>query len=231
MTEAGGSRPVPRSIRVDLHNHTYYSPDSILSPERLVSECRRRAIDVLAVTDHNTIRGALAVREVADFPLIIGEEIRSADGEIIGLFLRDEVPRGRPGAETVARVKEQGGLAGIPHPFDPRRLALRGEKLLEVIDQIDFIEALNARIVFGAYNKRAAAFADERRIAKSAGSDAHSPGEVGRAWAEVRPFDGPADFLKALREGRLAGTLSSPLVHLVSRYAAIRRRLGWRPPA
>ena len=86
--------PNTKLIRVDLHNHTYYSPDSILSPRRFVREARRRGLDVAAVTDHNTIRGALTVRELSEQAVIIGEEIKSADGEILGLFLSDEVPKG-----------------------------------------------------------------------------------------------------------------------------------------
>src|SRR2546422_585266 len=97
-------------IRIDLHNHTHFSSDSILSPKRFVRECRRRGLDRVAVTDHNTIRGALATRGLADFPVIIGEEILTTDGEIIGLFLEGEIPRGLTAAETVERIKAQGGV-------------------------------------------------------------------------------------------------------------------------
>ena len=216
-------------IRVDLHNHTHYSPDSILSPLRFVQECRRRGIDRPAVTDHNTIRGALAVRELADFEVIIGEEIRSADGEIIGLFLEKEVPRDLTASETIERVKSQGGLVGVPHPFDHLRLALREVEMRTLIGQIDFIETLNARMVFPSHNDRARAFALEHDKPMSAGSDAHSPWEVGRVYAEMRPFHSTQEFLANLRQGRLCGKLSTPLVHLISRYAKLRRRLGWRP--
>lgn len=218
-----------RVVRVDLHNHSHYSPDSILTPKQFVREARRRKVDVVAVTDHNTVRGALAVRELADFPVIIGEEIRSEDGEILGLFLTDEVPKGLSGAETIARVKDQGGLVGIPHPFDSLRSALREEVMLSLFDQIDFIEGLNARMVFSAHNDRARELAAERGLPMSAGSDAHSSWEVGRAWVEMPLFEGPRDFLVALRQGTLAGKLSTPLVHLISRYAYLRRALGWRP--
>jgi predicted metal-dependent phosphoesterase TrpH len=216
-------------IRVDLHNHTHYSPDSILSPSRFVRECRRRAITCPAVTDHNTIRGALAVRELADFDVIIGEEIRTADGEIIGLFLEEEIPRDLSARETIERVKSQGGLVGVPHPFDHLRLALREDVMRKLIDQIDFIETLNARMVFPSHNTKARAFAKEHDKPMSAGSDAHSSWEVGRVYVEMRPFHGTQDFLLSLREGRLRGKLSTPFVHLISRYAKLRRRLGWRP--
>ena len=220
---------VEKSIRVDLHNHTYFSPDSILSPRQFVREVGRRRLDVVAVTDHNTIRGALAVRELADFPVIVGEEVRSSDGEVLGLFLSEEIPKGLTAGDTIAHIKDQGGIAGVPHPFDSLRSALREDALLGCIDQLDFIEGLNARMVFSSHNDKARKFAKQHGLPVSAGSDAHSPWEVGRVWAETPPFEGAADFVAALRQGRLVGRLSTPLVHLISRYAYLRRALGWKP--
>ena len=216
-------------LRVDLHNHTHFSPDSILSPERFVREAPRRGLDVVAVTDHNTIRGALSVREKADFPVIIGEEVRTADGEILGLFLSEKLPKGLSASETIAQIKHQGGIVGVPHPFDSLRSALREDVMLALIDQIDFIEALNARMVFSGHNDKARAFASAHDKPVSAGSDAHSPWEVGRCYVQMTAFEGPGGFLAALGQGRLGGRLSTPLVHLISRYAYLRRALGWRP--
>jgi predicted metal-dependent phosphoesterase TrpH len=218
-----------KKIRVDLHNHTHYSPDSILTPKQFVLEARRRRLDVVAVTDHNTTRGALAVRELADFPVIIGEEVRTADGEILGLFLSEEIPKGLPAGDSIARIKAQGGVVGVPHPFDSLRSGLREDAIIANIDRIDFIEGLNARMVFSAHNDKARAFAEGRGLAVSAGSDAHSSWEVGRVWAEMPAFEGATDFVSALRQGSLAGRLSTPLVHLISRYAYLRRVLGWKP--
>jgi predicted metal-dependent phosphoesterase TrpH len=220
---------VEKAVRVDLHNHTHYSPDSILSPKQFVREAGRRGLDVVAVTDHNTIRGALAVRELADFPVIVGEEVRSKDGEILGLFLSEEIPKGLSAGDTIARIKNQDGIVGVPHPFDSLRSALREHALLAYIDQIDFIEGLNARMIFRSHNEKARKFAAARNLPVSAGSDAHSPWEVGRVWAETPPFEGAADFVDALRQGHLVGRLSTPLVHLISRYAYLRRALGWKP--
>jgi predicted metal-dependent phosphoesterase TrpH len=216
-------------IRVDLHNHTYYSPDSILSPRRFVQEAQRRRLDVVAVTDHNTIRGALAVRELSEQPVIIGEEVKSADGEILGLFLSEEVPKGLAASETIARIKGQGGVVGVPHPFDSLRSALHEDVMLSLIDKIDFIEALNARMVFSAHNDKARDCAAAHALPTTAGSDAHSPWEVGHCYVEMPPFEGPCDFIAALSQGRLKGHLSSPFVHLISRYAYLRRALGWKP--
>jgi predicted metal-dependent phosphoesterase TrpH len=218
-----------RLIRVDLHNHTYYSPDSILSPRRFVREARRRGLDVVAVTDHNTIRGALAVRELSEQPVIIGAEIKSADGEILGLFLSKQVPKGLAASETIARIKDQGGIVGVPHPFDSLRSALNEDVVLTLIDRIDFIEARNARIVFSAHNDKARDFAATHALPTTAGSDAHSPWEVGHCYVEMPPFEGPGDFIAALHQGRLKGRLSTPFVHLISRYAHLRRAFGWKP--
>lgn len=218
-----------RLIRADLHSHTFYSPDSITSPERLVQECRRRGLDCLAVTDHNTIRGALAVREIAPFQVIVGEEVRSSQGEILGLFLSEEVPPGLSPEETVQRIIAQGGLVGIPHPFDRFRGALAYEAMRRLVHRIHFIEAFNARTTFPGDNGRALRYAQGNGLPVSAASDAHSPWEVGRAYLEMPSFDGPQSFLAALGAGRIVGRASNPLVHLASRWAWLRRQLGWRP--
>jgi predicted metal-dependent phosphoesterase TrpH len=226
MPESAGERLL---IRADLHTHTHYSPDSLLSPRLLVRMAKERGMDCIAVTDHNTVRGGLAVREIADFQVIVGEEVRTAEGEVLGLFLTEDVPRGLSAKETIARIREQGGVAGVPHPFDSLRSALHITAMRELMDQIDFIEALNARIIFGMHNKLAVEFARRHGKPMSAASDAHSGREVGRAYVEMRPFGTSAEFLESLRGGSLVGRLSSPLIHMLSRYAAVRRLLGWRP--
>jgi len=229
---SGAGTQGQRLIRADLHNHTHFSPDSILSPQRFVERARRRGLDCIAVTDHDTLRGAPAVREAAvaaGLRVIVGEEIRTAEGEVLGLFLDEEVPRGLSPEETIERVKAQGGLAGVPHPYDHLRSALNSGALARVVDRLDFIEALNARMVFASNNDEARDYALKHSLPMSAGSDAHSPLEVGRVYVEMPDFNDPRSFLDSLRAGRLVGRLSSPLVHLISRYAVLRRLLGWRP--
>ena len=228
--DSAAQLPVTRPlIRADLHNHTYFSPDSILSPQQVVERVHRTGLDCIAITDHNTVRGGLAVRDIADFQVIVGEEVRTADGEVLGLFLTEDIPRGLPAGETIALIKAQGGIVGVPHPFDNLRSALNTAAMEALIDQIDFIEALNSRIVFGVHNKLAMEFARRHNKPTSAASDAHSPREVGRSYVELPPFTGPGDFLQSLRQGRLAGRLSSPLIHMLSRYATLRHALGWNP--
>lgn len=216
-------------LRADLHTHTYYSPDSMTSPRRLIEECWRKGINCLAVTDHNTIRGALAVRELAEFTVIVGEEIRSREGEVVGLFLSEDVPPGLSLEETIEHIRAQGGLVCLPHPLDRFRGGVGREALLRVVEKVDIVEAMNARTTMSRDNEEARRLAEERGLALASVSDAHSPRELGRAWVEMRGFQGPQEFLQALREGRLVGKPSNPLVHLISRYAAVRRRLGWRP--
>ena len=219
------------ALRMDLHVHTYYSPDALTSPEKLVAACQARGINCIAVTEHDTIRGALAIREACPFKVIVGEEVRTADGEIIGLFLEEEVPPRLSAEETVRRIKKQGALVSVPHPFDRLRRKSLGERaLLSIVDQVDIIEAFNARITFASDNERARRFAQEHGLIATVVSDAHTPGELGATYLEAPDFDGPEAFLESLRQGRLVSQAASPHVHLLSYWARLRRRaLGWKP--
>jgi predicted metal-dependent phosphoesterase TrpH len=218
-----------RTLHVDLHTHTHYSPDGITSPQRFVQACQRKGITCVAVTDHNTIRGALAVKEIAPFRVIVGAEIRSAEGEIIGLFLSEDVPPGLSAQETIERVRAQGGLVSLPHPTDRFRGGVGAEGLARLAPLADIVEVMNARTTAHRDNDEAARLAKEHGLVAVAVSDAHSPGEIGRAYVEAPSAEGPQEFLEALRWGTLVGRPSSPLVHLISRYAVLRRKLGWRP--
>ena len=224
-----------RHIRADLHNHSYYSPDSILTPVLMLQRAREARIDVIAVTDHNTTRGGVVVSELAakrdpDIRVIVGEEVRTRDGEVLGLFLSQDIPRDLSASETIDRIHAQGGLAGAPHPFDPLRSGL-GRHIDDLCDKLDFVECLNARMVRKHDNDRAREFATAHNMPMSAASDAHSPREVGRCFVEMPNFDTPQQMLDSLRAGKLVGRLSSPLIHWISRYATTRRKLGWKPPA
>ncbi len=227
MSEAPS--PEAQPLHIDLHVHTHYSPDCITSPERLVETCQRKGVNCVAVTDHNTIHGALAVREIAPFQVIVGEEIRTADGEIIGLFLSEEVPRGLSAEETIERIRAQSGLVSLPHALDRFRHGIGADGLRRLAPLVDIVEVMNARITTSGDNDRAASLAEEQGLVGIAVSDAHSPWEIGRAYVEAPAFQAREEFLEALRWGRLVGRPSTPLVHLISRYAALRRLLGWRP--
>ena len=215
-------------LKVDLHTHTHFSPDSEATPEAVVARCLEVGLGCIAVTDHNTIDGALAVQRLAPFPIIVGEEIRSADGEIAGLFLQEPVPPGLPAAETARLIKAQGGLVSIPHPFDRFRRAVIGEAgLREVLPYTDIVEVFNARNTFRSSDRRAAELAQRHGLLRSAVSDAHTPYELGRAYVEMREFDGtPDDFIAALGEGRPAGRRTTPLIHCLTTLTKLKRRLG-----
>ncbi len=213
-------------MKVDLHVHTCYSKDSLTSLEAIIETCRQRGLDRVAITDHNTIAGALALREMAPELVIVGEEIKTPAGEFIAYFLEEEVPGGLSPQETIARIRAQGGVVGVSHPLDRlRREAMRWANLMEVIEQVDALEAFNARTIFPADNRRAEELARQRGLLVTAGSDAHAAGEIGLAYVEMPPFDGKEEFLRSLAQGRIVGRLGAPWVHFSSMYARLRKSL------
>jgi hypothetical protein len=157
--------------------------------------------------------------------VIVAEEVKTSQGEIIGLFLKEAIPPGLSPEETVRRIKEQGGLVCLPHPFDRmRREPLRSAARENILSSIDIVEAFNSRTTFAADNTRARRFAEANGLAMSAGSDAHSLWEVGSAYVEMAEFETPQQFLEALRQGKIVGRRSVPLVHLISAWAKLRHR-------
>jgi len=215
-------------LKVDLHVHTCYSVDGSLSPESIVALCQERGIGALAITDHNSIAGALALRESAPFPVIVGQEVSSSDGELLGLFLQERVPRDLSAGETITLIQEQGGLAGVPHPFDRLRSErLKGEVLEEIAGELDFIEGLNGRVTIGEDNRRAQEFARRHGIPCTAGSDAHCEHELGRAYLEMTSVDGSkGQFVAQLPQARLGGGVSPFWVHFFSIYRKVRNRMA-----
>ena len=211
-------------IKADLHIHTCYSVDCLTPLEKIVERCIERGINCIAVADHNTIAGALRLREIAPFKVIVAEEILTVVGEIMGLFLSENVARGLSPQETISRIRSQGGLVAIPHPFG-RSLPWHPNVLVsaEILSQVDIIEAFNSRTPFSGSIRRAAMLAKEQGKPASAGSDAHTLGEIGRAYVEMPEFDGPHDFLNSLAQGRIFGRKSSYLAHLASTWARIRK--------
>jgi len=217
-------------LRCDLHTHTYYSRDCLVSPERFLEACRRKGLDRVAVTDHNTIAGALRLKEMDPERIIVGEEIRTTEGELIAYFLTEEVPPGLSPRETIAAVRAQGGVVGVSHPLDrARREAMGLASVRALLGELDFLEGWNARCLFWADNGEALALARAHGLPVTAGSDAHSVWELGRMVTLLPPFDSPASFLESLRSARIEGRESFPWVHLVSTGAKIIRRLGLVP--
>jgi predicted metal-dependent phosphoesterase TrpH len=219
---------------IDLHCHTSASFDSLASPAAVVRAAAARGLTHLAITDHDRIEGALRAREAAPAGLtvIVGEEVRTADGDLIALFLERAVRPGRPARETVAEVRAQGGLVGIPHPFDRfRGSMLRDPRLAAMGALVDWVEAHNARVVGSAGNENAAAFARELGLPGVAVSDAHSVIEVGVAYTALEGDPStPEGLLAALRvielvPGRASYLVRSltPIAKLVNRARGNRR--------
>jgi predicted metal-dependent phosphoesterase TrpH len=228
------------SYFVDLHCHTSASFDCLASPEGVVRAAASRGLTHLAITDHDRIEGALRARAAAPagLTIIVGEEVKTADGDLIALFLQRAVAPGRSARDTIAEVREQGGLVGIPHPFDRFRGSMLKDPRLEAIGPlVDWVEAHNARIVGGDGNERAAAFAKELGLPGVAVSDAHSTLEEGVAYTVVEVDPGtPEGMLAALTNvGVVPGRASyivrtlTPISKLVNRVRGNRRVVP--PPA
>ena len=199
-----------RRVRVDCHLHTVHSGDAVTTVEQLAGRLRRERVDVVCVTDHHTLAGAHeALSREIGARVVVGEEIRTHAGEIIGLFLTERVPYVLPLEEAARRVRAQGGLVYAPHPFDASRTSLGAEGLarLRELDLLDVVEVFNAKCARAEDNLRAARFAREHGLPEAGGSDAHDPQGVGAAYVEMPDFDGPAAFLAALPEGRVTGEL------------------------
>ncbi len=216
-------------LKVDLHIHTAYSSDCATSLEQVIARCRKMEINCVAVTDHNTILGALKLRELAPFTVIIGEEINTRSGEIIGYFLTEEIPARLPAEETVRRIKEQGGLVCIPHPFDRlRRSALRRLTLEALLPDIDIIEVFNSRVLLTRHNLSARLFAQQHQLLASVGSDAHTAAEIGDTYVVMPEFNDREEFRLALAKGVLVCHKASPLLHVWSTLTRLGKHLKSR---
>jgi predicted metal-dependent phosphoesterase TrpH len=199
-------------IDVDLHMHTDHSGDCATPVEVLLATAREQGLGAIAVTDHNEISGALEARRqataildpvnpTAPVKVIVAEEVKTADqGEVIGLFIEEKIPRGLTLEETVAEIKRQGGLVYVPHPFDRMHSVPDYEHLLTILGDVDAIEVFNPRVAIGAFNEEAARFAAKYRIVAGAGSDSHVAQGLGSVRIRMRDFDGPAEFLQSLRD-------------------------------
>ena len=194
-------------VRVDMHSHTMWSGDSTTTPDELATAVADSGIDVLCITDHNAIKGAVDLVDRLPCRVIVGEELRTHAGEVIGLFLGERIPAGLQPEEAVLAIRAQGGVVYIPHPYDPMRRNLSEPALEALVDAglVDAIEVINAKTSLRSLNDRAAAIASERGLAAGAGSDAHVPDAIGAAFVEMPDFDGAADFIDKLRRGRPVG--------------------------
>lgn len=196
-------------MRVDLHMHTMWSGDATTTPDELAAAVAATGIDVLCITDHGTTAGA--ERFVASGELgcrvVVGQELRTWAGEIIGLFLRERIAYGLKPDEAARAIREQGGLVYIPHPFDPMRACLREDLLRSLLDEglVDGVEVFNAKTSLASLNAQAAELAASYGVAAGAGSDAHEPSALGAAYVQMDDFVDAPSFLAALAGGSVVG--------------------------
>jgi predicted metal-dependent phosphoesterase TrpH len=218
-------------LKIEFHCHTLYSKDSLLSLETLLKVSRRKGIDRLVITDHNTIAGAVRAHEMDPERVIVGEEIVTQAGELLCAFIQEEIPPGLPPLEAITMLRQQGAFISVAHPFDTMRRAQWSQaQLLQIAPLIDAIEVFNSRCFKAVFNHNAENFANKNSLTGTVGSDAHTAMEVGRATMHLPPFSDTASLKIALTQARYNLSLSSPLVHFTSRYATWRKsisRLGF----
>jgi len=191
--------------------------------EKIINRCLELGIDCIAIADHGTIEGALEMQRLAPFTVIVAEEVLTPHGEIMGMFLKETIPNGLSVEQTITQIKGQGGLVCIPHAFDIFRPSALGERIVEEIaEQIDVMEVFNARSPLLRSSAKAKAFAEKYGIAQSAGSDAHTPNEIGNAYMELPEFNGKDAFLQALVKGKILGRRTNPLAHFSSAWAKLK---------
>ncbi|OLB88846.1 MAG: hypothetical protein AUI15_27175 [Actinobacteria bacterium 13_2_20CM_2_66_6] len=195
-------------MRIDLHLHSRYSHDSDTSLEALVERCRECGLDRIALTDHNTVEGALKLAAMAPELTIVGEEAKTREGEVIGLFIKRRIPPYLRPEEAMDLVHEMGGLTYLPHPLDRNRSHFTPDRIVELAPHVDIVETYNPWCEPAA-NRAAAELAADLGKVTATGSDSHGLRELGRSWMEIEEFDGPDDFLHKLAGARHIVTSTS----------------------
>ena len=205
-------------IKADLHVHTCYSMDCATSIDEVIARCLDIGIGCLAVADHGTVEGALKMKVIAPFTVIVAEEILTPFGEVMGMFLTEGIPSGLSVDETIRRIKAQDGLVCIPHPYDRLRPSSfsNTKELEKIMPSVDIIEVFNARSIFPGSRMRAQRLAQKFGKVSSAGSDAHTASEIGTVYIEVPEFSSKDGFLNSLAQGQVCGRKSNLMVHWAS---------------
>lgn len=226
MTDVGGDG----TLRIDLHLHTLASRDCLSDPEAVLDRARAAGLDRIAVTDHDRLGAAREMARRHPERIIPGEEVKTAEGvDVIGLYLKEEIPKGTPARRTCRRIREQGGLVYLPHPYAPGKGG-SGALAETLAPMLHAVEVFNARLHDPALNQRARELAQRHGLPGGAGSDAHTLGEVGRAFVTLPEHPNEPDaLLDALSSARVHGTESPRRVHLYSTWAKIRKRLPGAP--
>lgn len=213
-------------LRVEFHCHTVYSKDSLTSPEVLVNTCRKKGIDRVVVTDHNTTAGAIRAKEIDPVRVIVGEEIMTTKGEILAAFVTEEVPPFLSPEETIRILRAQGAYISVSHPFDIHRNGhWQEDDLLAILPLIDAIETFNARCFLASHNQHAQEFAEQHQLPGTAGSDAHAAFELGKVVMILPEFHDADSLKNSMQQVKFEGSLSAPWVHLTSRYAVFYKKV------
>ncbi len=221
-----------QTILAELHCHTCYSKDSLMLPGRLIKVARQRGLQRLAITDHNAFDGARRAAALDPELIIPSEEIMTTGGELLGYYVQELVPPGLTPHQPIEVLRQQGAGLAVAHPFDAVRAGRWEEgELRDILPLVDAVEVLNARVGTRVQNRRAADLASAVGMPGIAGSDAHAYLEVGRATTRLPAFHDAAGLRAALASAEPRGRLSPYWVHLFSRHAAWRKKLGWRIPS
>jgi predicted metal-dependent phosphoesterase TrpH len=212
--------------KVELHSHTEYSKDCLIQLEDVIRTCQGRGIDKIAITDHNTVEGALKLAQMAPDLIIVGEEIMTTQGEILAYFLTETVPAGLTPTETIKRLRDQGAVISVSHPYDRlRKGAWEEPELLKIIEQVDALEVFNSRCMFAEDNAKARSLAATHGKLATVGSDGHIAYEYGYATLQMQPFEGAGSFYESLKTAQQDTSLSPKWVHLFSTIAKWTRKL------
>ena len=213
-------------LQIEFHCHTIFSKDSLTRPEELVKTCRRKGIDRVIITDHNTIAGARAAQAIDPELVIVGEEIMTTRGELLAAFVTEEIPKGLTPREAIRQLKDQGAFISVSHPFDRWRSGhWQDEHLLEILPDVDAIEVYNSRCILPRFNRDASQFAKEHNLAGTVGSDAHATFELGQSLMVLDPFQDPDELRTSVRNGISKVRWSPPWYHATSRYAVIYKKV------
>lgn len=216
-------------FKIDLHLHTCVSKDGALHPTEVIRIAKQKGLDRICITDHNKIEGALLAQQLDPEFVIVGEEIKTTHGEILAFFVQEWVPPRLSPEETLQRLRQQGAVISVSHPFDLHRPHWSPDILTALAPQLDAIEGLNARTINPEYNEKAIAFATAHGLAITAGSDAHSGMEIGAAYLEMPGFSTADEFRANLKQATVRGQVSPAWVHLFSRLNTWRGKLGLKP--
>jgi predicted metal-dependent phosphoesterase TrpH len=212
-------------VKAEFHCHTCYSKDSQVTIQDLIDICQRKGIQRLVVTDHNTIEGALEAHALYPGMFIVGEEIMTTQGELLGFFMKESIPRGLSPLETINILRSQGAFISVSHPFDAfRRGRWEPENLIKIVPYLDAIEIFNSRCMFSRFNTRAKEFAQQHHLLGTVGSDSHHIREVGTATLTLPDFIDAASLKTSLALAQPHLKLSAPWVHFYSRQAARQKR-------